>query len=114
MLLKISPSETIQNVQEKFIGLFHNLRIEFFSKSHNKGKKNNVKFMYFDKQTELKKLGLKSDYEIEIQDVTIVWELEHKFEIVANLLIQIFRNENGQWIMTESSDDWTMYKANNC
>lgn len=112
MLFIISPSETIQNVQEKFIQYFKNMNIEFFSKSHKKGKSSNMKFMCFDKQMEFKSLGLKSDFEIEINDLSIVWELEHKFEQEANLFIQLFRKENGQWVMTESSDEWTIYKAN--
>lgn len=113
MEITIHPEDTIKKVQRDIQREYPNIKIEFFSKEHKKGKVTNVKFQYFNKDITMREIGLEKDIVLELEDDTIIWDIEKRFEKIGNLHAQVFRRGGEVWLETSKTDDWTIGKANN-
>lgn len=113
MRLIIHPEDSIKKVQKEIQKEYPNIKIEFFSKEHKKGKITNVKFQYFNKDITMESIGLHKKMELDLNDDTVIWDIEKKFEHLGNLHVQVFRRGGEVWLETTKSDNWTLSKANN-
>lgn len=113
MRLIIHPEDSIKKVQKEIQKEYPNIKIEFFSKEHKKGKITNVKFQYFNKDITMASIGLDKEMTLDLTDETIIWDIEKKFEHLGNLHVQVFRRGGEVWLETSKTDSWTLGKANN-
>ena len=110
--LTITDVQTIEGIQNSFNTIFPFLKIEFFKKSHFRGKSNPKSLMY-EYNLKLKEIrNKKFSGKIKIEKNMTVAELESIFENKFGLHAQVFRKSGNVWLETSSTDNWTLEEQN--
>ena len=108
MVIAINNNTTLKELENAFHKSFPCLKLEFFSKPSNKGKMHTEKTSLNPNA----KIGdfchVEQNTELSISPWQSVKEIEEKFNQLLRLNVQIFRNENGCWIETSSTDKFTL------
>jgi hypothetical protein len=110
MKLTINNSTTIAEVQAAFSHEFPYLKIEFFTRPHDVGESSWSKYMVFNKQERFGKLvAFKgNDVPFDFNGSMTVADFEQSFQKHYGLGVQIFRKSMGSWLITSSTDNWTL------
>ena len=110
MKLTINSSTTVAEVQAAFSREFPYLKIEFFTRAHDVGESSWSKYMVSNKQERLGRLiALKAnDVPFELSGSMTVAEFEQGFQKHLGLGVQVFRKSMGSWLVTSSTDSWTL------
>jgi hypothetical protein len=88
---------------------FPQLKLAFFSKTHQKNKGNNAKFLISDHKSLLGDLpGFRAEGLLSIEPHLRTWEVEKMIEDETGLHVQIFRKSGNLWLETSKSDDLTL------
>lgn len=108
MKIELTNDRTINEVKEEFHKMFPFLKIEFFTKAHQKGDSSSE----LNKINGRKKLGeIRKNHHggpIHIIPDMKVSTLEKHFQEQFGLNVQVYRNLNGVWLITTLTDDWTL------
>lgn len=111
--LVLSPTMTLAHVSEQLSEKYHNLKLVFFTKSHERFKGNNVKDMITDKALLLRDCcNIAEETSIAIHGLMKTYELEELFESNFGLHVQVFRKTNSGWIETSTTDSRTLHDQN--
>jgi hypothetical protein len=104
MLLPIDDNLLVQDLQEHFSLCFPNLKLEFYSKPHHRQKASGYKDRIGPRTRigTIRKAHSPGTLEIKSSDKT--GEVKKAFKDLFGLNVQIFRNENNEWIQTTSTD----------
>jgi hypothetical protein len=114
MTLSINASTTIADLQAAFSREFPYLKIEFFTRLHDVGESTWSKYMVFNKQERFGKLiAFKgNDVPFELSGSVTVADFEQNFQRHFGLGIQVFRKSMSTWLITSSTDNWTLAAQN--
>lgn len=109
----ITANESLQEVKDQFQNGFKNLKLEFFHKNHEVGEGNDKKDLIEELNLKVSDFSsLKEDFQLSIDGHKKVSTLESDFaEIGINA--QVFRKSGDVWLLTTTTDDWTLAKQNN-
>jgi hypothetical protein len=107
MILNIHDNLLVQDVQERFSECFPNLKIEFYKTPHHWKKESSEDCI--DPKTTIGVIRKKHDPgTLEIKSSHTAGEVERNFKNLFDLNVQVFRNENGDWIQTTTTDTCTL------
>lgn len=113
MKLNITSSTTIVDFQNEFMRLFPFLKIEFFTKPHERGGTSWSKYMVFNRMTPLSKIeNFKEMGLFEFESDMSVGDFEQELWTKFGLSTQVFRKSMGSWIETTQTDKWTLAVQN--
>jgi hypothetical protein len=113
MQLTITATKTIAQLQEEFNGYFPFLKIELFTKPHERGGASWSKYMIFKKDTPLSEIELfKGEGAYEFTEGISVGAFETDLWDKFGLAVQVFRKSMNTWIESTRSDDWTLAYQN--
>ena len=107
MVLHISPEKTLSETQQEFNNLYRYLRLEFY-RSGEPG----MARKHLNNTVKLNAAGLKKAGEIEINDATVVGQLENEFLEKFGLHVQVARKSGTIWLETTMTDSWTLKQQN--
>ena len=108
----ITKDNTVQDIRNEFTSLFPNLKIEFYTESHEEhgGSKKKYEILHDIKLGTISP-GMK-DNELIIDGEMTVKELESAFKELFGFSVQVFRKSKGIWLQTTSTDDWSLNVQN--
>ncbi len=110
MKLHIDDSKKIAEIQDEFIAVFKHIKIEFFTKAHIEGE-GSSKNDLIDSSKKLGEIRLKhNEGDLIISREMLVSEVEALFEDKFGIHAQIFRKQGDNWLLTTSTDNWTLEK----
>lgn len=112
MKMHIHKTDTLEQVQECFNAEFPYLKLEFFTRPHEKGKPTEKQFMVNVKRTVDSCNPNLRDATLTIPTAMTVQELEKVFQEELGLYIQVFRKSGKVWLETTATDDWSLIKQN--
>ena len=104
----IKDARTLKDIQEEFSDKFPFLRIEFFTwigKTEEK-QKLNPELTIGEVRT------IHKEGEVSIHGNLKVRTLEANFRDIYGLSAQVFRLSGNIWLLTTSTDDWTLHEQN--
>ena len=108
MILTINDNLAIEDLQERFSLCFPHLKIEFYKKPHHWKAASSEKDR-IDPQTRIGDIRKKHNQgELEIKSFDLAGKVENEFRDRFGLYVQIYRNENGDWIQTTSTDSCSL------
>ena len=112
MKIQISDTATIREIQRAFSDRFPFLKLEFFSRPHQKGKGSEKKYMKTDDALlkDFRRVHRAGD--LIIQPEMRVTELETMFHDNFGLFVQVFRRSGKLWLETTATDSWTLTLQN--
>lgn len=107
MVLHLSPSRLISEVQTEFNNIYPYLKVEFYSKAGpGRGKH------HLAHSLSLKHAGLKKAGEFQLSDKTTVMQFEKDLKEKFSLTGQICRKSGNIWLETTITDNWTLKQQN--
>jgi hypothetical protein len=113
MKFSITATKTVAELQEEFGKYFPFLKIELFTKPHEKGSASWSKHMVFDKATPLSKIeNFKAEGEYEFSEGMSVGSFEVELWEKYGLAVQVFRKSMNTWIESTRTDSWTLAYQN--
>jgi hypothetical protein len=110
--MKISDDRTIKSIQAEFNSKFPYLKLEFYNKAHEVGEGSQVKSLIDVNQTIGAVRSIHTEGDLSINGHLKVATLEQNFAEMYGLNAQVFRDSNGLWLQTTSTDDWTLTDQN--
>ena len=111
MKMHIHNTDTLEKVQESFNAEFPYLKLEFFTRPHEKGRPTEKQFMVNVKSYATAWFRA-STATVSIPTAMTVQELERVFQEELGLYIQVFRKSGKVWLETTATDDWSLFKQN--
>ena len=112
MEIIINDHRKIKAIQEEFNILFPYLKIEFFSKPHQKGGGSSKKLMKSNSKTLGECRVMHSKGHLSIVPSMTVADLEEMFRDRYGLAVQVFRKSGRSWLETTATDGWSLEKQN--
>lgn len=114
MTLSINASTTIADVQTDFSQEFPYLKVDFFTRPHDVGESTWSKYMVFNNQERFGKLTAfkGNDMPFEYNSAMTVADFEQNFQRHFGLGVQVFRKSMSTWLITSSTDNWTLAAQN--
>ena len=110
--IKIAQQMTVRQIQEEFNKAYPYLKIEFFSKPHQKNGASPKNLIVQKSKTLGECRTIHNEGEITITPQMIVADLEQNFMDVYGLSVQVFRKSGNAWLETTITDGWTLEKQN--
>ena len=108
-----SSSQTLQEAKDGFHELFHFLKVEFFTKTHQDKAASWSRFQISDLQQQIGALGAKNKNGILVVNSRMrVSELEQEFQEIFGFGIQVFRKSKEIWLETTQTDSWNLETQN--
>lgn len=112
MKLHIHYNDTLENLQRSFNTEFPFLKLEFFTRPHDKGKPTEKQFLVNSKRTVDSCNPQLKETTITIPTAMTVQELEKLFQDDLGLYVQVFRKSGKVWLETTATDNWSLFKQN--
>lgn len=112
MILKVTETTTVKELQEEFGKRFPFLKIELYTKPHEEGEGTNPKYQLAHDVTIGDATGTSKKGVIEVNSLTKVSELEQQFQDIFDISAQVFRKNGDYWIQTTATDSWTLGEQN--
>ena len=112
MKMLIHHNDTLENLQKLFNAEFPFLKLEFFTRPHDKGAPTEKQFMVNIKRTVDSCNPDLKEATINIPSSITVHELEKLFQQNLGLYIQVFRKSGKVWLETTATDNWSLFKQN--
>jgi hypothetical protein len=105
MILQIHDNLHVSDVQERFSKCFPYLKIEFYRRAHHIGAETLQEFMV-DANKRIGEIRRNTNAGcMEIKSWFTVSRIEKDFKELFGLNVQVFRNENNEWIQTSKTDN---------
>lgn len=112
MDIQVSANKTLGEISDEFHKKFPYLKIEFFSKEHEEGEANKKSSMLDHALTVSEAGTFDHEEEISINGHLKVDTLEHHFQEVFGIGLQVFRRSGKLWLQTTTTDHWTLSEQN--
>ena len=112
MKLHIHYNDTLENLQRSFNAEFPFLKLEFFTRPHDKGMPTEKQFLVNSKRTVDSCNPEFGETTVTIQTAMTVQELEKLFQDNLGLYVQVFRKSGKVWLETTATDNWSLFKQN--
>jgi hypothetical protein len=112
MKLHIHYNDTLENLQRAFNTEFPFLKLEFFTRPHDKGKPTEKQFLVNSKRTVDSCNSELKETTVTIPTAMTVQELEKLFQDDLGLYVQVFRKSGKVWLETTATDNWSLFKQN--
>jgi hypothetical protein len=112
MKMHIHNTDTLEEVQRSFNAEFPYLKLEFFTRPHEKGKPTEKQFIVNSKRTVDSCNPDLKDATVSIPTAMTVLDLERVFQEELGLYIQVFRKSGKVWLETTATDSWSLSKQN--
>jgi hypothetical protein len=112
MKLHIHYNDTLENLQRAFNTEFPFLKLEFFTRPHDKGKPTEKQFLVNSKRTVDSCNSELKETTVTIPTAMTVQELEKLFRDDLGLYVQVFRKSGKVWLETTATDNWSLFKQN--
>jgi hypothetical protein len=110
--MKINNQSSLQSIKSEFHRLYPYLKLEFYHHTH-KDHQVSPKSDLITSDAKLGDLvGNEVNIDFHIVPSMTVSEFETEFFALTGLGVQVFRNSNGVWLQTSSTDSWTLEKQN--
>lgn len=108
--INVTPNMTLGDLKNTFHAAFPQLKIEFYSKAHEKGTMLPPDEMLHKDHDTVGQFLKNNDKNISlnIEPTHTVWETEQQFEDKLHLHVQLFRRMGDTWIVTSKTDKWTL------
>ena len=110
MLILLTKSRTVNEVQDDFNKAYPFLRLEFNTKPGLAG--NSSLKQKLPASTLLVKAGLLCEGELAISDQMTVGQLERFFNDIFGIPMQVARKSGTVWLETTMTAAWTLYQQN--
>lgn len=110
--LELLPTDTIQDVQQKFRLHFSHLRPEFYKKLHHTDEGSPRKEQFLHNITLSELMVPDQGVQIALDPDMPTGRFEQHFESEFGLHIQIFRLQRGVWLQTTSTDHLSLKEQN--
>ncbi len=112
MELYIEEQLTVGEIQQAFRSRYPYLKINFFSKAYDRDEQYRAEDMY--ESNELIKDLRKADTHgtLIIKGSMKISDLEDQFLNTFGLSVQVFRKSGDSWLLTTTSDNWTLEDLN--
>ena len=112
MLIQITPTRLVQEIQQEFSRMFPFLKLEFFVDRHSK-----AYLSAEDIAPGTKRIGdiqrSVTDGPLDVNASMKVNDLEETLFKQFNLAAQVFRKSGKIWLETTMTDNWTLQQQNN-
>lgn len=110
--MKISGKSSLSHIKADFQSAFPYLKVEFYLHGHGDHSLSPKSDLLMSDRTLSDVAGqeIRGDFEI-FADMTVEI-FESSFFEWSGLGVQVFRNSNGVWLQTSSTDSWTLEKQN--
>ncbi len=108
MNLLLKPTDTIKELNAQFMSVYPTLKFRFFNHSHTTGEGSMLKDE-IDANTLLGVIGLDTETQHHIQGNSKVKNLEEWMQNQFNAGVQIFRKSGDVWLLTTTTDEWTLH-----
>ena len=112
MILTIHHDDTLEHVQRIFNSEFPFLKLEFFSRPHDRGKPSERQFLINSRSTVQSCNPQITERTLSIPTAMTVQELEQTFQQQLGLNVQVFRKSGRVWLETTATDNWSLFKQN--
>lgn len=113
MKLLLAPEISLEQLSHQLTEKFHQLKLVFFTKGHDRFKGTNAKFIISDRETLLKDCcDITHQEELVLSPNMKTFELEDALEKRFGLHAQVFRLATRQWIETSTTDNRTLEEQN--
>jgi hypothetical protein len=113
MLLSITPTRMISEVQDEFNAMFPFLKIEFFNnRSNGRSDFSAKKIIPSNRKIGDIQLAI-ADGNIDVRPDMKVADLEQQFSDLFGLGVQVFRRSGNLWLETTMTESWTLQQQNN-
>lgn len=110
--LEVNGEQTIEGLQYEFNLHFPFLRIEFIRENIKKGSRD-PKNLIISTNENIRQIQSKNKTgRVSYNKSTTVNELENSFLEDFGLNVQVFRKSGSIWLVTTSTDDWTLEQQN--
>jgi hypothetical protein len=110
MVIQMTRTRTIHDVQADFNKAYPFLRLEFYGRADTRnGFEARKKFHV---STLLEKIGLSREGEFMIVDQMTVGQLEKIFSDIFGTKVQVSRQSGSVWLETTMTDGWTLFQQN--
>jgi len=109
MIVHINDNLLVSEIQERFSKCFHYLKIEFYSKQPPRKEKYKEKYIISeDIRVGEMRIGHEAG-DLEIKSWYTADHLESDFREKFGLNVQVFRKENGRWVLTSKADKFAVF-----
>lgn len=112
MKLHIHLNDTLESVQRSFNSEFPFLKLEFFSRPHDRGGTSEKQHILNAKRTVETCNPSITETTLSIPTAMTVQELEQVFQHELGLYVQVFRKSGRVWLETTATDTWSLHKQN--
>ncbi|MFN5295428.1 MAG: hypothetical protein ACK5BL_07860 [Flavobacteriales bacterium] len=112
MKMLIHSNDTLEILQRTFNSAFPYLKLEFFTRPHDKGRPTEKQYLINTKRTVDSCNPQLTETTVSIPTAMTVQELEEVFQQELGLYIQVFRKSGNVWLETTATDSWTLHKQN--
>ncbi len=107
--LLLEDSMTLAEIQHEFSNLFPYLKLEFYSMRNPLKNTFNSTFLTktlndFRKRSKSEDLNISPDMS--------VTTLEHNFQVIFDLNVQVYRKSGKSWLETSATGEWTLFEQN--
>ena len=107
MILYMSFTALISNLQKEFNSAYPFLKLEFYKTIESGFSRKHIK-----DSVSLRAAGLKLPGVFEISDIMSVGTLENSLRIKFGLQVQVSRKSGPIWLETTKTDSWTLKQQN--
>lgn len=110
--MNINNTSTLHHIKASFHALFPYLKLEFYTHDHHDHETSPKTDQLISDARLSEIVGHDVQVNINVSPGMTVSEFENLFFKATGLGVQVFRNSNGVWLQTSSTDDWTLEKQN--
>lgn len=110
MLLDISQTRSISEIQRDFSSQYPFLKLEFYDV--NASSKNSSRRLHLQNFILINRAGLRKNGNIDVSDSMTVGQLENIFQTEFGLSAQVSRKSGILWLETTMTDKWTLKQQN--
>ncbi len=110
--LHLNDDLKISEIQAEFNGIFSQLKLEFFTKSHEDGEGSHKDDMMSPGLTLGEVRSNHTEGALKVSSGMTVSSLEDAFEEKYGLHVQVFRKSGDVWLETTVTDSWTLKEQN--
>jgi hypothetical protein len=112
MKIQITAQKTLAQISDEFAALFPALRLKFFAEPHGVGEKSSL-WDTLNMELPIAEVAAFDHPEsLEVTPQMQVQTLEHRFQEMFKIGMQVMRADGDQWIQTTTTDYWTLEEDN--
>jgi hypothetical protein len=112
ILVEISDTKKLKDLQKEFNRQFPFLQLEFYAKSHEDGQRSSEKVLL---KNDLLVGAVRAEHnngQFVIDGNMKVGDFEQRFQELFGLNVQVYRKSYGKWLQTWATDVWSLNEQN--